>query len=256
MAARNYPWKRSIKMALGESEEALRCQDIAEIIQERGYRRDFGATPAQTVASVIHTSIRRDAENSPFRKVGRGLFSLKEDVTKIAKTETAPDIEEADRELIRAFGILWRRDWINWGTRRLMGSQLDSSSKVDFADQSGVYILYDRDRPIYVGRCPENSLFDRLKSHTTGRFSSRWERFSWFGFRGPDDAGKLEHVPADHSHENAVEAMEAVLIEVLEPPQNRRRGDKLSEFEFNQVRDDEMEQRRAKQLILQQLGLS
>jgi len=46
-----------------------------------------------------------------------------------------------------------------------------------------------------------------------------------------------------------VSTMEALLIEGLEPPQNRRRGDGFNATEFIQATDPEVERRRAKQLL-------
>jgi hypothetical protein len=43
--------------------------------------------------------------------------------------------------------------------------------------------------------------------------------------------------------------MEALLIEALEPPQNRKRGDGFSAVEFIQVPDPDLEDKRAKQVI-------
>jgi len=46
-----------------------------------------------------------------------------------------------------------------------------------------------------------------------------------------------------------VSTMEALPIEGLEPPQNRRRGDGFNATEFIQTTDPEVERRRAKQLL-------
>jgi len=47
--------------------------------------------------------------------------------------------------------------------------------------------------------------------------------------------------------------LEAVLIEALEPPQNRRRGDAFRAVEFLQVEDPQIEKGRREKL-LQELG--
>ena len=252
----NYSWKRAIRTVLEEDGGVLRSSEIAEIIQERQLRDRFGTTPAQTIAAVISGSIKRDGELSPFVRVAPGQFTVRSSGLPRSDAVANGDDEEQERQVIRAFGIFWRRDWVNWNVRCLNGSQLDASNSVDFAEQSGVYILYDRDRPIYVGKCAENSLFDRLKSHTKGRLSSRWERFSWFGFRAADDDGRPAPSPSGHVHNDMTDAMEAVLIEVLEPPQNRRRGDRLSDFEYNQVRDEAMQEAQVQRMILSRLGIT
>ncbi|MCR9077315.1 MAG: hypothetical protein NXI07_14855, partial [bacterium] len=50
-----------------------------------------------------------------------------------------------------------------------------------------------------------------------------------------------------------IATMEALLIEGLEPPQNRKRGDGFSAVEFLQVPDPELEKRRREQLLRQLL---
>ncbi|WP_225976587.1 MULTISPECIES: hypothetical protein [Corynebacterium] len=51
-----------------------------------------------------------------------------------------------------------------------------------------------------------------------------------------------------------VATMEALLIEGLEPPQNRRRGDGFNAIEFIQTTDQEVKDRRAKEYVLKLLS--
>ena len=141
------------------------------------------------------------------------------------------------------------------GTSRLDGRQLSGSDTINFADQDAVYVLYDRDRAVYVGRTTSGGLFTRLKAHTSGRFANRWDRFSWFGFREPVDDGSLRPSVASFPTSAVIEAMEAIMIETLEPPQNRRRGDNFMGAEYDQVPDQSLEQRRVDQLVIERLGL-
>jgi hypothetical protein len=56
-----------------------------------------------------------------------------------------------------------------------------------------------------------------------------------------------------------IETLEALLIESLEPPLNRKRGDNFSGVEYLQVVDPEIETLRKKQLfteLARQAGLS
>ena len=46
-----------------------------------------------------------------------------------------------------------------------------------------------------------------------------------------------------------IATMEAVLIEGLEPRQNRKRGDDFQAIEFNQVEDPEVKNQRRQQLL-------
>lgn len=113
---------------------------------------------------------------------------------------------------------------------------------MDFGDQRGVYILYDHHSIVYVGRATDRPLAQRLFEHTLDRLSGRWNRFSWFGLRGVADNGKLVNDHAAPSFDAIVTALEALLIETLEPPQNRRRGDDFGAVEYIQDVDPELKE--------------
>ena len=88
------------------------------------------------------------------------------------------------------------------------------------------------------------------KAGTTDRFSGRWERFSWFGILPVRSDGELADGPSESFNvENLIATMEALLIEGLEPPQNRKRGDGFSAVEFIQVVDPEIERRQQQELM-------
>jgi len=140
---------------------------------------------------------------------------------------------------IGAFGMYWDRNKVNWRSRKLLGVQMSGSKIIDFSEQIGVYILYDGQRPIYVGRS-ESSIIERLYSHTKGKLSSRWNRFSWFGIYSVNANGTLDKEISRKislSGDGVVKVMEAILIEAMEPPMNRRRGDKMDDFEYIQALD-------------------
>ena len=95
--------------------------------------------------------------------------------------------------------------------------------EVDFWNQAGVYILYDNYKLVYIGRATEDRMGSRLRRHRKNRHKERWDSFSWFGLRAIkktsaslSDAGK-KRVSAD----DIVKALEAILIEVTDPPLNR-----------------------------------
>jgi hypothetical protein len=163
--------------------------------------------------------------------------------------------DEIETGALRAFGMFWRRDWVIWtGTPRLVGRQGSGASDVNFSDQIGVYLLHDRERVIYVGRATD-SLYARLKAHTSDRLSGRWDRFSWFGLRGVKEDGSLEDSTVPWTPEVVIETMEALLIESLEPPLNRKRGDNFSALEFIQVTDPQLEKAQ-KQALLEEIKKS
>ena len=120
---------------------------------------------------------------------------------------------------------------------KLLGKQKDGSINADFCNQVGIYLLYDGREVIYVGRTTKRSIGARLFEHTTDRFAVRWDRFSWFGLLPVTDDGKLSKQPDQYKAESVIPALEAILIEALEPRQNRKRGDDLSAVEYIQQPD-------------------
>lgn len=148
--------------------------------------------------------------------------------------------------------MFWRRDEVDWDAseRKLLGAQLKAAQPIDFAGQVGVYILYSNERVIYVGRTTEPRLGQRLWEHTRDRLTGRWDRFSWFGVRSVEENGQLGPVPtAMFDTDMLVATMEALLIEGLEPPQNRKRGDGFNATEFIQVTDPQVERKRAERYV-------
>lgn len=251
------PWRKAIIEVLRDSASPLHYAEIAQAIIDSGLRVKVGATPAATVAVYLSEAIRSDTD-APFVKVERGVYAFRDS---LAASMSQP-IEEADearadaREmgLINAFGMFWSRDRVAWrtGMPNLLGVQQSGSAEVNFTAQAGVYVLYDGSRPIYVGRVTESRLGMRLFEHTRDRLTGRWDRFSWFGVRGVQDNGELSGVPTSGiAVSSLIATMEALLIEGLEPPQNRRQGDGFNAVEFIQVTDPDIERERNKQIVAQ-----
>lgn len=249
-AAQNLPWEDAIQRVLADADGALHYTEIAERIVSQGLRHSVGATPAATVASHLSSSLRD--ETSPYLRVGRGVYTLKTVAEGNAQVEANTDNnvdQVAETGALRAFGMFWHRDSVFWtGTPKLLGRQGAGATDVNFASQVGVYLLHDRERVIYVGRAMD-TLFTRLKAHTTDRLGGRWDRFSWFGLRGVDASGKLSDHGVPWSQDVVVETMEALLIESLEPPLNRRRGDNFSGVEYIQTDDPQIETAKKKAII-------
>ena len=122
----------------------------------------------------------------------------------------------------------------------MYGKQQALSKAVDFGKQKGIYILYDQHTVIYVGRCIDRPLGRRLYEHTGDRLGSRWNRFSWFGLLDVTQEGNLRQSAVNVSLAALVATLEALLIEALEPPQNRKRGDDFSAVEYIQDVDPEL----------------
>lgn len=100
---------------------------------------------------------------------------------------------------IRSYGMFWREEEIDWygnnserhlellGRVKHQGSSLRVAN---FWEQQGIYLLYNDYGPYYVGqtRGEHMNLGKRLRQHAMGLNGSphkgKWDRFSWFGWRG------------------------------------------------------------------------
>jgi hypothetical protein len=166
------------------------------------------------------------------------------------KTENEKDdSEDTDEQyaIITSFGMFWRKEAIEWNaTPKLLGMQQIGATPVNFCKQLGIYLLYDGREVIYVGRSTDRPLGKRLYEHTIDRLSARWDRFSWFGLLPISDDGEIGLLPENYKAVNLIPALEAILIEALEPRQNRKRGDDLAEVEYLQKVDPEIEKKRMK----------
>lgn len=256
------PWKSAILRVLNDAAGPMHYADVAQAIIDNGYRASVGATPAATVAANLSQHLKGDVirvrpgvyETTKTRlevgarDIGLGVTGA----TGIPEGNDA-DVDAEEMGLINAFGMFWRRSEVDWSRRdaRLLGAQQSGSREVDFGSQAGVYLLYDGSRVVYVGRVTEPRLGRRLWEHTRDRLTGRWDRFSWFGVRKVRADGSLMPVPGTGiAPESLIATMEALLIEGLEPPQNRRQGDGFNALEYIQNRDPEA----AKRDVLKELS--
>jgi len=253
----NKPWKKAIIQVLSEAGESMTRTEIADAIVAKGLRTKVGATPANTVVAQISMSMNQKGEDSPFIRVGRGEYALKTSVSQQApipggRSADAEDDSEAGG--VRAFGVYWSRDLVRWASiPKLLGQQQIGSEAVDMSDQIGVYLLYDEREAIYVGRSIDRPIGKRLYEHTQDRLRARWNRFSWFGLYPVTEKGELVKNIAAIGSNFMIRALEAVLIESIEPRQNRKRGDDFSGIEYIQKIDPQIDRER-KMELLKELG--
>lgn len=238
----NLTWEKAIEIVLRDADEPMSCVGIATAISERKLRTKFGATPQNTINVVINQSIKHDPSGSPFEKEGRGIYRFRGAPEDGQNTHPASDDEKIAKKklgVVKAIGVYWDRYKVDWSERppRIIGSELSDSDEIDFSQQRGVYLLHDRQGIVYVGQTSAQSLAERLSQHTSNRLASRWDRFSWFGVYGVNTAGKLEtqSQPEEISIDMVITSMEAVLIEAIEPRQNRQRGYDIQDKEYIQV---------------------
>ncbi len=141
--------------------------------------------------------------------------------------------------IIKNIGYLWHRKYVNWQSGRDLIGNPDGfpGTSVNFADQAGIYVLYDRNlQPIYIGQAGKGNskgLYDRLKDHTEDYLFCAWERFSWYGFYSRkvlEDVrtGKLDAFNAEYeietNAEELVNVMESILIRICRPSFNMASG--------------------------------
>lgn len=227
-------WKDAAQKVLEDAAKPLHYKDITDRILGQGLKTKVGATPAATVNSTINWAIQKEGSAGAFERTGRGEYGLRTG----GKSEAAPD-DDAESGSLEAFGMYWERDRVNWtGNPRLFGREHPKSDRVNLADQLGVYLLYDEHRVVvYVGQATKQSIWQRLAQHTSDRLTSRWQRFSWFGIRPVAKNGKLGSVATGTiTPKRLISTLEALLIEALEPRQNRA-GSSYSGEEYIQADD-------------------
>ncbi|MEQ8762549.1 MAG: HTH domain-containing protein [Planctomycetota bacterium] len=248
------PWRDAIIEVLRREGAAMHYTAIAERVVAEGLRDSVGATPAATVNSTITWSLKTEGEQSPFQRVARGEYYLRSlESDSVSPTASVMEPLDTGDELegpIHAFGMFWDRDQVLWkSSPAILGLQQIGADPVDMSGQRGVYLLYDGREVVYVGRSTERPLGSRLYEHTYDRLRTRWDRFSWFGLCAVGDDGRLTEPEGGHTSTQFITAMEALLIEALEPGQNRRRGDGFSAVEFIQAEDPALKKARLSEVI-------
>lgn len=238
-------WPQAIEKVLRESPVPLHYTDIAEKIIQDGLRSELVATPSMTVSARITSSINDDGGKSPFVRVERGIYTLRAKFGADGTVEpVASEIEEEEQyDIVSSFGMFWRRDAVDRRKSRRkikITGRRQGGTPVDFTEQTGVYLLHLGGQVIYVGRTARG-LGERLREHTkptsaTGRLAPRWDRFSWFGLRLVNEDGSLGDLPGNLGADKLLPVLEAILIEALEPRQNRQKGEGLEAVEY--IQDD------------------
>ena len=151
--------------------------------------------------------------------------------------------------IIKNWGFTWSRAYIFRGYGGFPGhlkGKARGKPVTDFKDQIGIYLLQDNNRQIiYVGQVGSGkaTLFTRLKQHMDGNLAGRWDYFTWFGFFSANNNGTLSKVAnvnaqvANFKYSQALNEMEAILIEVIEPALNKQGGNLKGATEYEQYID-------------------
>jgi hypothetical protein len=251
-------WRQAIEKILAASPTPLHYNDITERIIADGLRKSLGATPSATVNAHVAGSIKKDGAKSPYVRVAKGVFALAksaaaqlgEPTSNLTSPISGSEDSEEQYDIVTSFGMFWRRNAVEWSaTPKLLGMQQIGATPVDFNKQLGIYLLYDAREVIYIGRATERPLGRRLYEHTSDRMAARWDRFSWFGLLPVSETGSLGSLPDSYDAAKVIPALEAILIEALEPRQNRKRGDDLSAVEYIQREDPEIQKKKVKESL-------
>lgn len=236
-------WREAILRVLADAGEPMHFGEITTRIFQQGLKSTSGATPKATVNQTITSSIANEGSKSPFKRTARAVYALQEweDGTPKSGVDEVP--EDATNPL-EAFGFYWRRDRVRWQTNpNLYGRQAPRANRVDLADQQGVYLLHDARGTIYVGQTASQGLGRRIARHHFGRLASRWQWFSWFGLRPVDNRGNLGDPAGTTTVAQLIDLMEALLIETIEPRQNKQAGQGMGD-EYLQADDPKYDLRR------------
>lgn len=237
--ANDMTWKEAIAKVLKESPGALHYTEITERILAEDLVQTKGKTPSATVSSTITVRMSDD-----LYQVSKGTYIWKDKLQKpegildVSSEDIDDEMKESQYDIITCFGMYWRRSAVDWrGRPNICGAQA-GADRVDFSDQVGLYLLHDVREIIYVGQTRDQTLSKRLAQHTRGRLSSRWDRFSWFGMLPVSaESGDWARKPSDVDSAKLLDVLESVLIEAVEPRQNRRQGEGLAGVEYNQYED-------------------
>lgn len=236
-------WQAAIEKVLRDAGTALHYAEIAKCIVASELRQNVGATPSKTVYSVLFD------KKTVFEKVAPATFRIRGAADSYGEIDDSDSDSEPTRPIM-ALGMFWERDLVTWiGNPSILGAEQPGAVPVNMTKQYGVYLLHDFRDIVYVGRATKATLGSRLYAHTRDRLKTRWNRFSWFGFREVDDNGTLGRTSKTYDLHDVIIAMEALLIEALEPPQNRKGGDGFHGIEYIQAEDPE----KAKERLISQL---
>lgn len=253
------PWREAIIKVLEARGLAMHYTEIADAIIGQRLRENVGATPRSTVIATITSDRKQKGDASIFVRVNPGEYGLRGEIpVEPPRPQGQPEEEEPAEScegegigVIQAFGMFWRRDLVHWSNNpRILGQQQQGAQDVDFSTQTGVYMLHDGRDVIYVGRATDRPLGRRLYEHTCDRLNGRWDRFSWFGLLRVTPQATLAPPSLNNlTADDLIAAMEALLIEGLEPPQNRKRGDEFRDVEYLQVEDPQLRKRERSALL-------
>lgn len=225
---------------------------IVDICERLGLYRPESKDKYQTMQGSLHQEIKK-GERSRIIKVDRGVFYLKgqEESDQVKGLSLNPTIysktyspsENIDTDLypddlgpLRACGADFIRNNVDWeGDKKIECLSSEGGRIVNLYDHVGVYILYLGSVPVYVGRSDKGCIGDRLRTHTTSEKCNSWDRFSIYSMGISRDIDNIPDQLIKFSILNQIVTLEAVLIDVLNPKLNSKRGDYINRVRCTQL---------------------
>lgn len=245
--AGNLSWPEAILHVLEEAGEELHYKEVTRRILDEGLKETSGKMPQDTVYTTLSGLVDRQR----VRKVRPAMFVLVGHEGD-GPSPTGPIVSVGDETLaVAACGLHWRRGVVDWRHRNASGELLGRRERdrliVDFADQDGIYLLHDARKDIvYVGQTftpnMDGGLYARLQEHANSRAkTSRWDYFSWFGFRPVDESTRsLAPAPDGAKLPNIINVLETILILGLDPRLNAVGGRGSAQLEANRFSQVEL----------------
>jgi hypothetical protein len=126
---------------------------------------------------------------------------------------------------IKTYGEFWSRDNILTSKRKIYGRRRNIALQCNVWDQRGIYALYENFKIVYVGKADDRGIGKRLSEHRKGRFSKRWDSFSWFGVQAFDKKGEpIPYAGRTSTRSEAIRSLELLAILMSDAPLNRQQG--------------------------------
>lgn len=77
-------------------------------------------------------------------------------------------------------GYRWKRSKVNWSSSKLRGVDPSTKKTRNYADETGIFALFDKGALVYIGVASSNSsLYRELKMCVTNALSTHWDEFTW-----------------------------------------------------------------------------
>jgi hypothetical protein len=223
-------------------------EQIAVELAEGGHIAGFGVMPRKQICIIMENAIAKEGDQCPFVRTEPGVYIAR----KLANSEhfrasqaAGPKLAFNPTGIITCYGQVWARESVTWRSNPVIfGCQFQNSPKINFFKQVGIYTLHSNDHAlVYTGVSGDRTIGECLYEHTSDRLDGRWNRFSFYGLLPINENGTFSPLTRECTIEDITASLQSILVEVSNPPANRRAYDYFSTLEFVQWRDPERDER-------------